>query len=119
MTVVLERVEPATPPRPPRHPSRLARWWSSWRVAIRLARRDAWRGKGRALLVLLLIALPVAAVVGGLSYLGASNRIQTARVQNLLSLGSVADARVVLSGGKVVQSIDMGVTDAAGTRTPS
>ena len=67
MTAVLERVEPATPPLPPRHPSRLARWWSSWRVALRLARRDAWHGKGRALLVLLLIALPVSVVVAEIS----------------------------------------------------
>jgi putative ABC transport system permease protein len=119
MTAVLERVAPATPPLPPRHPSRLARWWSSWRVAIRLARRDAWRGKGRAALVLLLIALPVAAVVGGISYVEASNRVQTARMQALLSLGATSDARVSLVAQKVVQSVDLSAVDGVGSRASS
>ncbi|GGO84580.1 FtsX-like permease family protein [Wenjunlia tyrosinilytica] len=34
----------------------------SWRAAIRIARRDAWRSKGRSLLVLLMIALPIVGV---------------------------------------------------------
>jgi putative ABC transport system permease protein len=38
------------------------RWWGQWRVALRLARRDAWHGKGRSILVLLLVGLPVCAV---------------------------------------------------------
>lgn len=35
---------------------------SSWRVAIRIARRDAWRNKGRSLMVLAMIALPIVGV---------------------------------------------------------
>lgn len=34
----------------------------SWRVAIRIARRDAWRAKGRSLMVLAMIAVPVIGV---------------------------------------------------------
>ncbi|MFF0434975.1 FtsX-like permease family protein [Streptomyces sp. NPDC004327] len=34
----------------------------SWRAAIRIARRDAWRSKGRSFLVLAMIALPILGV---------------------------------------------------------
>ncbi|MFE9422972.1 FtsX-like permease family protein [Kitasatospora sp. NPDC006697] len=37
---------------------------ASWRVALRIARRDALRAKGRSLLVLTMIALPVLGVTG-------------------------------------------------------
>lgn len=46
---------PAPPTRGPRH-----RWWQGWRVPFRLARRDVARRPGRTLLVVLLMALPVA-----------------------------------------------------------
>jgi ABC-type lipoprotein release transport system permease subunit len=36
---------------------------SRWRVAMRLARRQAWRARGSSLLIVLLIALPVAGLV--------------------------------------------------------
>lgn len=36
---------------------------SRWRVAARLARRQAWRSRGSSLLIVLLIALPVAGLV--------------------------------------------------------
>ncbi len=41
------------------HPDR-----GSWRVPLRMARRTAWRERGRASMVVLLIALPVAGVAG-------------------------------------------------------
>lgn len=37
-------------------------WYHSWRAAIRIARRDAWRSKGRSFLVLAMIALPILGV---------------------------------------------------------
>ncbi|WP_433546621.1 FtsX-like permease family protein [Streptomyces sp. CA-294286] len=37
-------------------------WYHSWLAAIRIARRDAWRSKGRSLLVLSMIALPILGV---------------------------------------------------------
>lgn len=38
--------------------------FSSWRTALRIARREARRSKGRSALVVLMIALPVAALAG-------------------------------------------------------
>ncbi|NYI08292.1 FtsX-like permease family protein [Allostreptomyces psammosilenae] len=35
---------------------------SAWRLALRIARRDAWRAKGRSALILAMLALPVAGV---------------------------------------------------------
>ncbi|WP_030215031.1 ABC transporter permease [Streptomyces sp. NRRL WC-3626] len=37
-------------------------WFHSWRAAVRIARRDAWRYKGRSFLVLAMIALPILGV---------------------------------------------------------
>lgn len=37
--------------------------WSGWRLALRLARREALRARGRSVLVLVMISLPVLAVV--------------------------------------------------------
>lgn len=102
MTATLERTpapHAATPV-----PSRPARWWGAWRVALRLARRDAWRGKGRALLVVLLVALPVATVSGVLVYDAAERAEQSFTTQGLRSLGTVAEARVLLGDGPAVQS---------------
>ena len=45
--------------------SRRAQWWASWSVAVRMARRDVRRHKGRSALIAILVALPVLALVGG------------------------------------------------------
>ncbi|RDG31289.1 ABC transporter permease [Streptomyces corynorhini] len=37
-------------------------WFNAWRAAVRIARRDAWRFKGRSFLVLAMIALPIVGV---------------------------------------------------------
>lgn len=39
-------------------------WLVRWRLAMRIARRDAWRHKGRTLLILAMVGLPVVAIVG-------------------------------------------------------
>ncbi|SCG47952.1 putative ABC transport system permease protein [Micromonospora siamensis] len=41
---------------------RLAAWFGSWRAALRIARREAHRARGRTALVLAMIALPVLAL---------------------------------------------------------
>ena len=68
---------------------------TSWRVPLRMARRTAWRERGRASMVVLLIALPVGAVAG------ASIAASTSGVVNLraaaVSLGK-ADAVLEWSG---------------------
>ncbi|MGV9311021.1 FtsX-like permease family protein [Streptomyces sp. NPDC003691] len=40
----------------------MKKWLHSWRAALRIARRDAWRSKGRSFLVLAMIALPIVGV---------------------------------------------------------
>ncbi|MFF5975082.1 FtsX-like permease family protein [Streptomyces sp. NPDC012769] len=40
----------------------MTNWFHSWRAAVRIARRDAWRSKGRSFLVLAMIALPILGV---------------------------------------------------------
>ena len=120
MTAVLERAEPsAAPPPAPKRPGRVARWWAGWRVAVRLARRDAWRGKGRATLVLLLIALPVAAVVASLSYDRATIRANSSSNQALLSLGPTADARVVVGRAPASQAVDLSSTSTGDGPRPT
>ncbi len=104
MTALLERPAPPPPHAAAPVPSRLARWWGGWRVALRLARRDSWRGRGRALLVVLLIALPVATVSGVIVYSAAEQAENSQARQALLSLGTEADARVMLGPGQVVQA---------------
>lgn len=49
--------------------SRAAQWRSSWALALRMGRRDAWRAKGRSLLVLVMVAMPVLLLTGGLTLL--------------------------------------------------
>ncbi|MDF8266423.1 FtsX-like permease family protein [Luteipulveratus flavus] len=44
-------------------------WWSSWRLMVRLARRDARRHWGRTLLVALLVGLPTLVVSAGATIL--------------------------------------------------
>ncbi len=45
--------------------SRFASWRSGWRVALRMARRDVRRHRGRSLLILLMIGLPVMLISAG------------------------------------------------------
>ncbi|MGW0563513.1 FtsX-like permease family protein [Streptomyces sp. NPDC003016] len=40
----------------------MSHWYHSWVAAVRIARRDAWRFKGRSSLVLAMIALPILGV---------------------------------------------------------
>ncbi len=51
-----------TGPTPRRQPGRAARWRRSWRVAFRVATREARRHRGRSLLVVALVALPLTAL---------------------------------------------------------
>ncbi len=63
-----------------------------WRALLRLARRDALRHRGRSALVVLLIAIPVAALFLGAVLMRTGDL--TDHQKNLLRLGSVADALV-------------------------
>ena len=67
-----------------------------WGATLRLARRELLWAKGRALLVVALIAVPVAAMVFGEVMIRSINL--TDRERALVGLGSVADARVDIFG---------------------
>ncbi len=78
---------------------------AGWKPALRLARRDALRNKGRSILVLVMIALPVLAVSA------ADVVYQTSDVAGVESLDrrlGTADARIAVSpgSGSVVQGFD-------------
>ncbi len=45
-------------PAPPPEPSRYAAWRASWAIALRMARRDVRRHKGRSALVVVMVAVP-------------------------------------------------------------
>ncbi|MEO5981641.1 MAG: FtsX-like permease family protein [Pedococcus sp.] len=87
MTTLTEHRSATTPsPRPDPEPSgsRWARWRASWQVALRMARRDLRRHKGRSLLVFLMVAIPVgllaaAATVGATEQTDAADLV-TARM---------------------------------------
>lgn len=73
---------------------------SGWLLALRIARREMLRAKGRSLLVLVMVLLPVTAVVG-LSTLLRTSEID--RVEGLPTTLGSASARLDVAGGRVVQ----------------
>ncbi|GAA4706209.1 FtsX-like permease family protein [Nocardioides conyzicola] len=81
------------------------RWLRSWRLPLRLARREAARARGRSILVLVMIALPVLAVTA------ADVVIQTSDVSTVEGLDrriGAADALVTYQqgSGEVFQDVD-------------
>lgn len=81
---------------------RRARWWASWRIAVRMARRDVHRHKGRSALIAIMVALPVLALVAGAAIYATSDL--DAREQLPLTLGSSAASLFHTAGtSRVVQ----------------
>ncbi|MFJ6696591.1 FtsX-like permease family protein [Streptomyces sp. NPDC091272] len=80
-------------------------WYHSWLAAIRIARRDAWRSKGRSLLVLAMIALPI---------LGVSAVDVTLRSSEL----GVSDRMDRMLGGADARLTDTGMGGVAIEQTP-
>jgi putative ABC transport system permease protein len=111
VTAVLDRPSaPVTPPSVPRH-GRLRTWLGQWRVALRLARRDAWRSKGRSLLVLLIVGLPVLIVSGVILWGYQSIAANQPRAYAELRLQGGADAVVAPQIAPVEQSLYGDVTN--------
>ena len=104
--MVTER--PATPASasPPSHPSggRFARWFASWRVSLKMARRDALRYKGRSALVVLMVALPVALIVGGLTLSATGSQSLRERLPS--RLGNAVASIDSLQTNAVQQDVD-------------
>ena len=107
----------AGPPRaasPVTGPSRWERLVASWRIALRLGRRDVVRHKGRSALIVIMVALPVALLVAGnLLY---STQDLTAVEKLDYALGR-AQARITPTDTKVTPTpyFDMGYFGGEGT----
>ncbi|MDZ7577052.1 MAG: FtsX-like permease family protein [Candidatus Nanopelagicales bacterium] len=101
-TLVDEPVEQS----PPVHPRvrKDARWRISWMFALRMALREVRRSRGRSLLMIVLIALPVTSVAVSVVALETSQRAPLASA--VASLGS-ADAMVSPTGFDAPTTQDM------------
>jgi len=77
-----------------------------WAPAVRMARREAWRGKGRSILVLVMIALPMLAVTA------ADVVISTSEVKG----GEAIERRV--GGADALVTVERGVADVVQTPDP-
>ncbi|MFE1322582.1 FtsX-like permease family protein [Kitasatospora phosalacinea] len=78
---------------------------SAWRAALRIARRDAARAKGRSALVLAMIALPVLGVAG-VDVIARSTQLEPAE-QAARTMGTAqASVTSTTPGGTVLQSPD-------------
>src|SRR5674476_552810 len=83
---------------------RFARWWAGWRVAIRIARRDARRYKWRSALIVAMVGLPVLLLTGGITLLATADVSMAESVPRVM--GS-AQARIHDNGPRrQVQSPD-------------
>ncbi|MFC5662453.1 FtsX-like permease family protein [Kitasatospora misakiensis] len=78
---------------------------SSWRVALRIARRDALRAKGRSALVVAMVALPVLGVAGA-DVVFRSAELDPAEKAVRVMGKSAAELRFLERGGVVLQAPD-------------
>lgn len=74
----------------------LPAWVARWRAALRIARRDAWRHRGRTSISLAMIGLPVAAAVFLTAFVASSGG--TALTRALEQLGPSAQALITDAG---------------------
>lgn len=79
--------------------------FAAWRAALRIARRDAWRNRGRSALVAVMVALPVFAV-SAVSTLYRSTELEPRDVVRV-ELGTQAQARMTAEpGAPLIQELD-------------
>ena len=83
--------------------SPLGGWLVGWRPALRLARRDALRARGRSLLVLVMIALPVLAVTAAAVVQATAD---VSGVEGADRRMGAAEARIRPAGGTIFQAPD-------------
>ncbi len=85
---------------------RFARWLAGWRVAIRIARRDARRYKWRSALIVTMVGLPVLLLTSGITLM-ATNDISMA--ESVPRVMGSAQARIYGGGStRVIQLPDGG-----------
>ena len=70
----------------------------AWRATLRIARREAWRNKGRSLLVIALIGLPVLVLAGADSGL-AGNHDETLEIRWFYTRGGLQHVDAALRVG--------------------
>ena len=89
----------------PSSTGRFARWLAGWRVAIRIARRDARRYKWRSALIVVMVGLPVLLLTAGIT-LTATIDVSTA--ESVPQVMGTAQARISDNGSpdRIVQSPD-------------
>ncbi len=75
----------------------------AFRVAVRMARRDIRRHKGRSLLIALLILLPVAAMTGALTLFESTRETAAERVEYQLGTTQARYRAVAMPNGTMVQ----------------
>lgn len=86
-----------------------------WRAALRMARRDAWRNKGRSALVALMIALPVLVMATTSVVLRSAERDLADEVR--VALGTQAQAVVIYRSDRPIAQTPDGVLEDSG-RSP-
>ena len=79
---------------------RFARWLAGWRLALRMAHRDARRHWGRSVLVLVMVGVPVALVAGGLAVLSSTHASPANALPRLLG---AAQARIDVGDRRIEQ----------------
>lgn len=75
----------------------------AFRVAVRMARRDIRRHKGRSLLIILLIMLPVAAMTGAVTLVQSTQETAAERVQYELGTTQARFRPMPMANGVMVQ----------------
>ena len=91
---------------------RFARWLAGWRVAIRMARRDARRYKWRSALIVAMVGLPVLLLTGGITLMATTDVSMAESVPRVMGSGQ---ARISPSGSvRLVQSPDGGFINSSG-----
>jgi putative ABC transport system permease protein len=75
----------------------------AFRVAVRMARRDIRRHKGRSLLIILLIMLPVAGMTGALTLFQSTQETAAERVQYQLGTTQARFRSMTMANGTYVQ----------------
>ena len=117
MTATIDReVENAESGKRP-EPTRRAQWWAGWRVALRLARRDVRRHRGRSALVLLMIGLPVMLLTFGATLAMTADRTTAENAPYLYGTGVAVVSGP--NGPKVIEQSADGNGTGWGDDSPS
>lgn len=78
-------------------------WWHSFRLALRMARRDISRHRGRSLLIILLILVPVAGMTGAAALAQSMQETPAERVQYQLGSTQARFRSMPASNAETVQ----------------